>query len=134
AVALQEPGHACGVPAVHTFATQLSAGVNVLPLHEAAAHSAPVLHSTHLPLPSQTLSPLLPVHAVPRDAFVVSQQPLLHVLTTQADAWAGQSVDLEHAVTPIPHTTPELLLAAELALVTLVTAVPPMPPAPPAAP
>jgi hypothetical protein len=49
-----------------------------------AMQSVGALHATQLPLPSQTLSPVPPVHVVPMAALPATQQPAVHVLVAQA--------------------------------------------------
>jgi hypothetical protein len=59
----------------HVFVTQAVVG---------AEQSVGMSHATQLPLPSQTLSPVPPVHAVPEGASPATQQPAVQVPVTQA--------------------------------------------------
>jgi hypothetical protein len=73
-----------GAPVVASFVPQVLA-VHVADLHFVAGmgQSAGALHTTQLPLPSQTF-PLLFVQSVPMFALAVPQQPVPQVSTTQA--------------------------------------------------
>lgn len=66
--------------------------------------SPSTLHSTQVPLPSQTAPPLS-VHVVPLAAFAVPQQPVVHVFVTHEVVCAAHVDAAVHAVPP-SHAVP----------------------------
>jgi hypothetical protein len=76
--------------------------------------SSGVLHSTHAPLPSQSLPPSSE-HLVPLDAFWVPHTPFVHVLSRHAVEGEGQSLGFTQATQlPLPSQTPWMVLSEHM--------------------
>lgn len=93
------------VPAEAAVGTQVCCAVHVgieqaVPV---AGQSLAMVHTTHLPLPSQTLPPMS-AHAVRRGALAVPQQPVAHVLVRQSVDGDGQLPALVHEAAPASQT------------------------------
>lgn len=100
-----------------------------------AGQSLAARQATHTPIPSHTRPPLS-VHAAPAGAFVVPQQPMLHVGTTQALVSPGQSFVAAQAIPAsqalgMPPAPPLELVPVVVVPVLEEVVAPPVPPAPP---